>query len=246
VDNWSASGGSVSGSGNTGTLNTSGAAAGQITVNANCKDSRGLATQGSTQITVEAPVVSPEFQQLEARLVLHSIYFATARPTAKNPDGGLLASQQQTLVSLAEDFKKYMETKPDAHLTLEGHADPRGSVEYNQALSERRVERAKRFLIEHGVPEANIETKAFGEGQNQTEAQVRDGIEHNPELTSEQRQRVLDNLPAILLASNRRVDITLSTTGQQSIRQYPFNAADSLTLIRQAAPSKTGKDTVKK
>jgi hypothetical protein len=35
----------------------------------------------------------------------------------------------------------------------------------------------------------------------------------------------------IILASNRRVDVTLSTTGQESVRQFPFNAADALTLI---------------
>jgi hypothetical protein len=28
------------------------------------------------------------------------------------------------------------------------------------------------------------------------------------------------------------VDVTLSTTGQESVREYPFNAADSLTLIK--------------
>jgi hypothetical protein len=39
------------------------------------------------------------------------------------------------------------------------------------------------------------------------------------------------NLRTIRLASNRRVDVTLSTTGQSSVRQFPFNAADSLTLI---------------
>jgi outer membrane protein OmpA-like peptidoglycan-associated protein len=187
------------------------------------------------------PPVSPEFIKLEARLSLHSIYFATDKPRVENPDGGLLPSQEQTLASLAEDFKKYLETKPDAHLILEGHADPRGSVEYNQALSERRVERTKRFLIEHGVPDANLETKAFGEQKNLDEAQVKDAVEKNPELTPEQRQRVLDNMKTILLASNRRVDITLSTTGQKSAREFPFNAADSLTLLQQAGTKKTGK-----
>jgi hypothetical protein len=42
-------------------------------------------------------------------------------------------------------------------------------------------------------------------------------------------------MTTVMLASNRRVDITLSTTGQESIRQYPFNAADSLSLLKQAA-----------
>jgi outer membrane protein OmpA-like peptidoglycan-associated protein len=224
----------LSGNGDSAALNTSGAAAGPITVSAACNDSRGLNTQTTTQVMVEnPPAPSPEFLQLEARLVLHSIYFPTARPSLQNPDNGLLASQRATLVALAEDFRKYLETKPDAHLTLEGHADPRASVEYNQALSERRVERTKRFLIEHGVPAANIETKGFGKQQNLSAAQVKEAVEHSPDLTPAQRQRVLNHLTTIVLASNRRVDVTLSTTGQRSVRQYPFNAADSLTLIQQ-------------
>ena len=240
VGGWTASGGSVSSSGaNTAVLNTSGASPGPITVSANCSDSRGLNTPATAQVMVENPPPSPEFLKLEARLALHSIYFPTDLPRVTNPDGGLLESQRQTLISLAEDFKKYLETKPDAHLTLGGHADPRASVEYNQALSERRVDRTKRFLIEHGVPEANLATKAFGEEQNLTEGQVRDAVEKNPELTPEQRQRVLNNLQTILLASNRRVDVTLSTTGQTSIREYPFNAADSLTLLQQKGTKKT-------
>lgn len=234
VSGWTASDGTVSANGSTAAVNTSGAAPGTITVTATCSDPRGLNAKAMAEVMVEnPPPVSAEFQQLEARLVLHSIYFPTARPTVQNPDGGLLSSQQQTLILLAEDFKKYLETKPDAHLTLEGHADPRASVQYNQSLSERRVERTRAFLIEHGVPEANLETRAFGDQHNLTTAQVRDAVERSPDLTPEQRQRVLDHMTTIALASNRRVDITLSTTGQRSVRQFPFNAADSLTLIRQ-------------
>jgi hypothetical protein len=234
VGGWTASGGSVSsGNLNNASLSTSGVSPGSITVGATCTDSRGLNTPATTQVMVENPPPSPEFLKLEGGLALHSIYFPTAQPRVANPNGGLLPSQEQTLISLARDFKKYLETKPDAHLTLEGHADPRASVEYNQALSERRVERTKQFLLENGVPAANIETKAFGEQRNLTEAQVRDAVEQNPELTPEQRQKMLGNLKTILLASNRRVDITLSTTGQQSVRQYPFNASDSLTLLQQ-------------
>jgi hypothetical protein len=239
VGGWTASGGSISsGKLNNAALSTSGVSLGPITVGATCTDSRGLNTPATTQVLVENPPPSPEFLKLERGLALHSIYFPTAQPRVANPNAGLLPSQEQTLISLASDFKRYLETKPDAHLTLEGHADPRGSVEYNQALSERRVDRTKQFLLEHGVPAANIETKAFGEQRNLTEAQVRDAVEQNPELTPEQRQKVLGNLKTILLASNRRVDITLSTTGQQSVRQYPFNASDSLTLLQQEGTKK--------
>jgi outer membrane protein OmpA-like peptidoglycan-associated protein len=162
---------------------------------------------------------------------LHSIYFPTGQPTVANPNGGLVPSQQKTLLALAGDFVKYLQSMPDAKLTLEGHADPRGPAAFNQVLSERRAERTRSFLVENGVPEGNIETKAYGAQRQLTPSEVRSSVEQNPELTPGERQRILRNMRTIILASNRRVDITLSTTGQTSVRQFPFNAADSLSLI---------------
>jgi outer membrane protein OmpA-like peptidoglycan-associated protein len=235
VASWTASGGTVSGSGASATLNTAGTSPGSITVGATCTDTRGLNAQASTEVMVEnpppPPPPNPEIVRLEARLALHSIYFVTNYPTIANPKGGLLASQQKTLIALAADFKEYLQSKPDAHLILGGHADHRGSVEFNQALSERRVNRTKTFLIEQGVPEADIETKAFGKEHNLTTEEVTGEVNSNPELTSEERARVLRNIVTIRMASNRRVDVTLSTTGQTSVRQFPFNATDALTLI---------------
>jgi outer membrane protein OmpA-like peptidoglycan-associated protein len=242
VSGWNATAGTVSGTGNTASLNTTAAAAGPVTVSATCTDSRGLSSSATTQVTIETPPPSPQVKELEARLALHSIYFPTAQPSIANPNGGLVPSQQKTLLALASDFVKYLQSKPDAKLILEGHADRRGSVAYNQALSERRVERTRSFLVENGVPAGNIDTKAFGAQHNLTPAEVRSSVEQNPELTMGERQRILRNMRTIILASNRRVDITLSTTGQTSVRQFPFNAADSLSLIggreTKAAPSK--------
>jgi hypothetical protein len=56
----------------------------------------------------------------------------------------------------------------------------------------------------------------------------------------------LRNLPILVLANNRRVDITLSTTGQQSVRRYPFNAKDFLALISTKGGEKTKTPSVKK
>ena len=238
---YSASAGSVSGSDPTVTLDTAGAPPGTIRVICTVGDDRSpsLTASAATMVTVEAlppppPPPPPPPQRptaLELRLALHSIYFQTALPTARNPTGGLLASQQQTLISLARDFNEYLGTQPEAHLILEGHADPRGSAGYNQTLTQRRVERTKNFLIEHGVPAANIDIKAFGDQQNLTDDQVKQAVEQNTELTTEDRDRMLKNMRVIILASNRRADVVLSTTGQQSLRQYPFNAQDSLTLL---------------
>jgi outer membrane protein OmpA-like peptidoglycan-associated protein len=228
VGGWSSTGGSVSGSGSTAELNTSGASPGSITVNATCTDSRGLTTAAATSVTVQTP---PPPKELEARLALHSIYFPTDMPKAGKPSGGLVESQQKTLLTLASDFQKYLQSRPDAKLILAGHADKRGAADYNMALSQRRVDRTKSFLVENGVPEGNIESKAFGFEENMTPDQVKAAVETNPDLSDEERQRILKNMRTIILASNRRVDVTLSTTGQESIRHFPFNAADSLTLI---------------
>lgn len=248
MGSYTASSGTISGSGNTATLSTPPVSPGTtttVTVSTTCSDQRGLSTPATTQVTVEAPPPppqpSPEVQRLEQRLALHSIYFPTAQPTPANPNGGLVKSQQQTLTDLATDFKKYLEAKPDAKLILAGHADPRGSAEYNQALSERRVNKTKNFLVAQGVPEASIETQAFGAQQQLTSDQVKGSVDESSDLTAGEKQRILKNMRTIILASNRRVDVTLSTTGQTSVKQFPFNAADSLTLIggrEKAAPTK--------
>jgi len=237
VASWTSTVGTVSGSGNSAMLNTTGLPPGPVTVSAVCTDSRGLSGQGSTQITIQnppPPPVNPEIKVLETRLALHSVYFPTSQPPVSNPNAGLVPSQEKTLIVLAADFQKYLAAKPDAHLILEGHADPRGSAEFNQALSERRVARVKSFLVQRGIPDSAIETKAFGAQHNLSQQEVKDSIVNNTELTTEERQRALARMAVIQLASNRRVDISLKTAGQTtetSVKQFPFNAADALSLI---------------
>ena len=237
---YSAASGSVTGSGATATFNSAGAPTGTVAITCTVADDKGQTATANTIVTIAAPPTPtppPEQVRLEARLALHSIFFPTAQPRTEHPEGGLVASQQQTLITLATDFKSYLTFKPDAHLTLSGHADARGSVDVNQALSERRVVRTKQFMVEQGVPEASIETRSLGKDQELTDSQVKELVEQNPDLSVADREKILRDLTVIVLAQNRRVDITLSTTGQQSVRLYPFNAADSLTLLDKKVPA---------
>src|SRR5262245_10203440 len=48
-------------------------------------------------------------------------------------------------------------------MRISGHADERGSSEYNLALGQRRAAAAKRYLVERGVAEGRLETTSFGE-----------------------------------------------------------------------------------
>jgi outer membrane protein OmpA-like peptidoglycan-associated protein len=233
VANWTSTAGSVSGTGSNAMLSTSGVPAGPVTVTATCTDSRGLTAQSNTQITLENPPPPPVDKALEARLALHSVYFPTNVPPPNNPDAPMVESQQKTLENLATDFKKYLEAKPDAHLVLTGHADLRGSAAYNQALSERRVAKVKNTLVALGVPESDIETQAFGKERNLTLDEVKGSIDKRTDLTTEERKRALARIAVIKLASNRRVDVSLKSAGmtESSAQQFPFNAADALTLI---------------
>ena len=52
---------------------------------------------------------------------------------------------------------------PGMRVRLEGHADERGSREYNIGLGERRAQAVRRMLMVQGVPSDQISTVSFGE-----------------------------------------------------------------------------------
>ncbi|MEE8436255.1 MAG: peptidoglycan-associated lipoprotein Pal [bacterium] len=52
---------------------------------------------------------------------------------------------------------------PSMVATIEGHADERGTNEYNLALGQRRAEAIRDALIESGVPPSQLQTITFGE-----------------------------------------------------------------------------------
>lgn len=246
-------GGNVTGTTATAQFDSAHTAPGSYTVTCHVSDGRGGETDATTQVTVQP---APEQKQLEQRLSLHSIYFPTAQPTEANPNGGLLASQQSTLTTLAGDFKKYLEFKPDAHLILQGHADPRGGADYNKLLSDRRVARTKAFLVEQGVSADAIDTQGLGEEQPMSADQVKQAVDQEQNISAAEKAQLKRNANVLALAQSRRVDVTLSTTGQTSVRQFPFNAQDALNLINphstatKKAPARkkttTGKTPAKK
>lgn len=58
---------------------------------------------------------------------------------------------------------QYLKAHENVVIRLEGHADPRGSDQYNAKLSHRRVETIRKALVDAGVPEDRIDVVAFGE-----------------------------------------------------------------------------------
>lgn len=58
---------------------------------------------------------------------------------------------------------------PNARVRLEGHADERGSREYNIGLGERRAQAVRRLLLIQGAGTAQISTVSFGEERPQAD-----------------------------------------------------------------------------
>jgi len=168
-------------------------------------------------------------------VLLRSVFFPTDYPTRKNPEVGLVRSQQEALTSLAAGFKHYLEYDPNAKLSLDAHADERGAGSYNQGLSELRAQHVKEFLVSQGIAANKIDTSAHGDENPLDKATVIDLQTRNPNQPQETRVR---NFRATWLAYNRRVDIVLLPTNSESVRFYPNQVADSEILWQRPKPAR--------
>ena len=61
-----------------------------------------------------------------------------------------------------EQQAAWMGQNPSVVVTIEGHADERGTREYNLALGERRAQAARNYLIALGVDGSRVDTISFG------------------------------------------------------------------------------------
>ena len=56
----------------------------------------------------------------------------------------------------------WLQANSDYKIIIEGHADERGTREYNLALGARRANSAREFLISRGIESSRIQTVSFG------------------------------------------------------------------------------------
>jgi peptidoglycan-associated lipoprotein len=109
-----------------------------------------------------APTPAPQYPNAATRLRIDQLlariedaYFnynqATLRPDAMTA----LEADSAELRDILKNFPNYK-------LTIEGHCDERGSAEYNIALGEKRAEAAKDYLVQVGIPGAQLNTVSYG------------------------------------------------------------------------------------
>jgi peptidoglycan-associated lipoprotein len=64
--------------------------------------------------------------------------------------------------SAIERDAAFLSQHPKINLTVEGHCDERGSIEYNLALGDKRANAVKEMLVAGGVSSANVKTMSYG------------------------------------------------------------------------------------
>ena len=99
-----------------------------------------------------AEVLAQQQAQDAAQALAHVIYFDFDQSTIK--------AEFRTALN---GHAAYLSQNPGAKVVLEGHADERGTREYNIALGERRGNAVSRYLVVQGVSVDAIEVVSFGE-----------------------------------------------------------------------------------
>ena len=82
------------------------------------------------------------------------------------PDRVFFATNKSVLTTAARDTLRkqaaWMRKKKDLSFTIEGHADERGTREYNLALGERRANAAKDYLMTYGISGDRLSVISYG------------------------------------------------------------------------------------
>ena len=102
---------------------------------------------GDVELT-ELPAAQAD---LIAKAGSDTVYFGTDKYDLDQATQATLAAQARWLIA-----------NPNVRASIEGHADERGTREYNLALGERRANAARVFLVSQGVPAARLLVTSWG------------------------------------------------------------------------------------
>jgi peptidoglycan-associated lipoprotein len=103
--------------------------------------------------TVPDAATRKRIDELLARI--EDAYFDYDKATLRSDAIEALRKDSTELRDILKDYPGYK-------LTIEGHADERGSAEYNMALGQARAEAAKNYLVQVGIPAQQLGTVTYG------------------------------------------------------------------------------------
>jgi outer membrane protein OmpA-like peptidoglycan-associated protein len=154
---YKATGGHVTGSGATATLDTAGAPAGPITVTTTATDDRGLNASCDATVNVEVPPPPPQASRIGE----------IAFPNTKKP-----ARVDNTAKAILDDVALRLQREPDAKAVVVGYFDP-AEKGGNVRLAEERAVNTKAYLTqEKGIDPSRIEVRSGTAGGARAEVYV--------------------------------------------------------------------------
>ena len=103
------------------------------------------------QVDEYARLKSMASDEIDRLNLLGVVYFLFDSSDLREGDKAVLAKNAEVLKKF--DFLR---------VTVEGHADERGTIEYNLALGERRARSAHEYLISLGVPADRLKPVSYG------------------------------------------------------------------------------------
>jgi peptidoglycan-associated lipoprotein len=114
-------------------------------------DPETAAATGSGDANANSGAVRPGSQEDLRANVGDRVFFATDRSNIQGDQRPVLERQARWLAQYAQN-----------QVTVEGHADERGTREYNLALGQRRANAARDVLVASGVAGSRIQTVSYG------------------------------------------------------------------------------------
>lgn len=155
--------------------------ASSVTYTATATAAGGRTAADTLRVTVNEPAPPPPPTVVPPRgpttvvptpnLTTQQIFERDMQPISFDYDKSDIREDQKSKLQSAAAFLKM---NPNVRVTVEGHADERGSEEYNLALGDRRANAVKLNLISQGIAESRLSSVSYGEERPLCSAQTED------------------------------------------------------------------------
>jgi len=136
--------------------------ASSVTYTATATGPGGMASDVA-RITVNAPAVPAarvETPTPAPTVSIDTLWDQNIKPILFDYDQAEIRSDQ---ISTLQGNAAFLKQQPNTRFTVEGHADERGSQEYNLGLGDRRANAVKQYLAGQGIAESRMNVVSFGE-----------------------------------------------------------------------------------
>jgi len=131
------------------------------------------------QAAAQPPAAAPKKLTPQQRTDLNQLLAKLADAFFDYNQTSIRADASTTLATNVTAIRNILAEYPTEKLLIEGHADERGSSEYNLALADKRSRAAQEFLATRGIPQTQLSILSYGEERPACTAQTEACFQQN-------------------------------------------------------------------